>query len=684
MPAIITDVSITKLEHALAHAARGWPVFPLKANSKLPATDNGHLSATTDSDTIRAWWTCPLSGATLDRNIGVRPGAGQFAVIDLDTKQGVDGPANYVAAGGVIAGTVCATPSGGLHVYLSGEDIGTSAGRIAPGCDSRGSDGYVVAPGSTIDGKAYEFVSDGPMLPIPDFVRECVPARSERPAPVTTYAIEDDQPRNLERFTDACRRAPGASAGVWHDASRDLACEAVRCAVSVERATEIMLAEWVPKGAQFEEDGRADRWPADVAGSYTWALAQGEHGVHSVDAQLLAFEGMTIVPPPPPEPAMTHGADSDPWHATEASGLNGSRLVGLSPSQCGNMPIPPYIIKGLLAKGQVGVVAALPASGKSCFIPLLAYRLAQGQKVFGRRTSPGRVAYFGLEDERGMAGRIDALRLKYGDAPDFRLFVRARNLLTCPDEREEIKRIVRVGKPDLVIFDTLRAGWAGLAENDADQMGQVVAFARELTTREDGEPGPSVLNVHHTTKAGGQTASGSGVLEADADVTLFLAKDPETNVVTVTMGKNRNGESFGQEMCFGFESVRIGTDQDGDPVTRPVAVEVDPGSVKKQRALAPSERAALAVLEGIVAEAGPDVQMVPADMTFAGILFGGAASVPRDIWAAACDMKGISSATKPQDRARVFRKAMKDLLAHKVILQQGERVLLLRSDDGRG
>ncbi len=115
-------------------------------------------------------------------------------------------------------------------------------------------------------------------------------------------------------------------------------------------------------------------------------------------------------------------------------------------------------------------------------------------------------------------------------------------------------------------------------------MGGVVAFARELTKAVDGEPGPAVILVHHTTKPGGQTAAGSGVLKADVDVSLFLAKDPETNVVSVTFGKNRNGEALGQELAFTFESVRIGTDKDGNPITRPVAVEVDSHTVKKRDA----------------------------------------------------------------------------------------------------
>ena len=46
-----------------------------------------------------------------------------------------------------------------------------------------------------------------------------------------------------------------------------------------------------------------------------------------------------------------------------------------------------------------------------------------------------------------------------------------------------------------------------------DQMGAVVACARELAAEIDGVPGPAVVVVHYTTKAGGQTFSRSGVME---------------------------------------------------------------------------------------------------------------------------------------------------------------------------
>jgi Bifunctional DNA primase/polymerase, N-terminal len=42
--------------HALAYAARGWPVFPCQAGRKTPATAHGHLDATTDPEQITAWY----------------------------------------------------------------------------------------------------------------------------------------------------------------------------------------------------------------------------------------------------------------------------------------------------------------------------------------------------------------------------------------------------------------------------------------------------------------------------------------------------------------------------------------------------------------------------------------------------------------------------------------------------
>lgn len=125
-------------------AVLGWPVFPLTAGGKTPATSHGFKDATTDLDTIRGWWT-----ANPAYNIGLATGHG-FDVIDVDS------PAALVLAlhiglpnfedNSLLA---TATTPHGFHLYVSPTGSGNRAGMI-PGVDYRGVGGYVVAPPSNL------------------------------------------------------------------------------------------------------------------------------------------------------------------------------------------------------------------------------------------------------------------------------------------------------------------------------------------------------------------------------------------------------------------------------------------------------------------------------------------------------------------------------------------------------
>lgn len=149
------DAAITAYDHAapprlgaaaLIYADWGWPVFPLKAHSKQPATRHGFKNATTDRDRIAAYWK-----RKPDANIGLATGRA-FDVIDIDPPEGT---ASYLAlrAGDDdifpdIHGQVT-TAHGGIHFYVEPSGKGNKAG-IRPGIDHRGIGGYVVAPPSTL------------------------------------------------------------------------------------------------------------------------------------------------------------------------------------------------------------------------------------------------------------------------------------------------------------------------------------------------------------------------------------------------------------------------------------------------------------------------------------------------------------------------------------------------------
>jgi Bifunctional DNA primase/polymerase, N-terminal/Primase C terminal 1 (PriCT-1) len=144
---------------ALAFAKKGMAVFPCRPRDKRPATANGLKDATTSADAIQAWWQ-----HSPDYNIGVATGAvsGIF-VVDID---GVDAEAELrklEAEHGALPASVEAITARGRHVYFKWPDqpVRNSASKIAPGVDTRGVGGYVLAPPSVHpSGRRYEWSVD--------------------------------------------------------------------------------------------------------------------------------------------------------------------------------------------------------------------------------------------------------------------------------------------------------------------------------------------------------------------------------------------------------------------------------------------------------------------------------------------------------------------------------------------
>ncbi|MFB6947624.1 bifunctional DNA primase/polymerase [Streptomyces sp. NPDC060286] len=192
------------LSAALDAAARGWAVFPLRPGGKPPALHGeascpgtedcttGHRKweqrATTDPDRIHRAW------AAGQFNIGVATGPSGLVVVDLDMpkpnsskgtpcgvttfkalceRTGQEVPATYRVR----------TASGGEHLYFTAPDgirLGNTAGFLAPPIDTRAWGGYVVAPGSIVNGHAYEVLDPAPVLPLPEWLLDALKP-DERP-----------------------------------------------------------------------------------------------------------------------------------------------------------------------------------------------------------------------------------------------------------------------------------------------------------------------------------------------------------------------------------------------------------------------------------------------------------------------------------------------------------------------
>ncbi|MFF5295003.1 bifunctional DNA primase/polymerase [Paractinoplanes globisporus] len=200
---------------ALAAAARGWHVFPLRPDDKRPAfpdhpadacarTDPrcraGHsgweVRATTDPDRIRRGW------ASTPYGVGIACGPSGLVVIDLDTpKDGQTAPAEWsdplcrngsdvfdllcrrhtgVDCSETLATYTVTTGRGGTHLYFrhpaAGPALRNTAGERGNGLgwlvDTRAHGGYVVAAGSTVAGRPYTVLRDGEVAELPGWLAE--------------------------------------------------------------------------------------------------------------------------------------------------------------------------------------------------------------------------------------------------------------------------------------------------------------------------------------------------------------------------------------------------------------------------------------------------------------------------------------------------------------------------------
>jgi hypothetical protein len=157
---------------ALAAARRGWHVFPCHPESKRPATKQWEQQATIDEQQIHQCWPDYSR-----KNVGIATGPSGLLIVDLDQpKNPADlAPEPWCGRGCTTGADVLAwlateqatsvphtatvtTPSGGRHLYFRQPpvlELGNSAGRLGWKIDTRGHGGYVLAPGSIIEGHRY-------------------------------------------------------------------------------------------------------------------------------------------------------------------------------------------------------------------------------------------------------------------------------------------------------------------------------------------------------------------------------------------------------------------------------------------------------------------------------------------------------------------------------------------------
>lgn len=188
------------LTTALYLAEHGMHLFPLTPGSKVPALHRGwEQRATTDREKIRRCW------ATGPFNIGIACGPSGLLVVDLDTPK-LDTPpppAPFNVSGVNEGADVLAllaeryaepfpwhaftvhTGRGGMHLYFRQPEnaaLRNTAGKLGWLIDTRGFGGYVVGPGSVVDGRPYRATGEPSPAPLPPWLARLLTAPKQAPA----------------------------------------------------------------------------------------------------------------------------------------------------------------------------------------------------------------------------------------------------------------------------------------------------------------------------------------------------------------------------------------------------------------------------------------------------------------------------------------------------------------------
>jgi putative DNA primase/helicase len=234
------------LDWALAYAARGWPVFPVRFNPdprarKYPLTEHGKNDASLDEAVIRGWWR-RWSNAVPSIVTGEPSG---IVALDIDIRPDGSGFDSLDELGIALHphAPTAHTPQGGCAVLFRwpGYFVKTVAGKLAPHVDIRGDGGSLILPPGP--GRFWDphLCPDTPVPPMPAWMEIAEP---EVPDPPITHRPVRAQPlsRYVERrFDDAVSAIVNSPAGQQRDTLNREVYSIARLAASGELSAALAL-----------------------------------------------------------------------------------------------------------------------------------------------------------------------------------------------------------------------------------------------------------------------------------------------------------------------------------------------------------------------------------------------------------------------------------------------------------
>lgn len=424
--------------------SRGLECFPLKEGTKLPAVSGWPDKSTSDASAALA-----LSDVVAPAgNIGVHM-RGHIGV-DVDPKN--NGGATFALLDdlrGFPPTLVARTPSGGEHWYYAlppGVEVGNTAGKLGPGIDTRGSRGYLAAPGSVTDRGAYTWLHDRPIAPAPQWLIDAVGAPSATAASRNATDVPDAPQYLVDRALAHLRTEPPAVAdGTGNRATYEVAVRVREFGLSPAQTVEAMMAEWNDRcdppwetGELAEVVGNAFRYAQNEIGAKV-ALPSRDLPDPISDESAKAMAALATQAPPAVTPQQLV-AKKPPYAFSLAAGT----LPDLS-VLTGTFPPRDWVWSDIMLAGQARVLSAFGGAMKTTLSVQLGVHTALGLPFAGREVKAGiAVVVLGEEDADERNRRVSAVVREMRLTPD-QVRTVCQRLMIFPLQGQDAKLVKRVG-----------------------------------------------------------------------------------------------------------------------------------------------------------------------------------------------------------------------------------------------
>lgn len=543
----------TPMSAAIAYAAMGWHVLPVRPGSKVPLIERWQERATCDVHAIRDWWQkWPKAG------IGVHCGSSGLAVIDVDPRNGGTATIDAMQVErGFLWDQDCAiarTGGGGWHYVFSAPEGIRLPGKLGPGVDLLNGDRYFIVEPTVhpVTGRAYRW--DGPhpanMPPLPA-LPEVWWTSADAPTVASPDAwdpLADFGPDHLEDTPANRRRVKSALDALSAD---------------------IDYPEWRNIVFSVLSTGVTDA--ADMARKWSEASDRFEDRTFELLVRSFREErrhGGALIGPGSLFRAAKEAGWTDPKKAEK--GASGKRFDVIPAHAFARAAPVSWLVRDLLQRDGLGVIFGEAGSGKSFLALDLSTAIASGQEWRGLAVEAGRVVYIAAEGAGGFRKRLQAISDAQGlqlEGLALGVIADVPNFLT-DDDKAIAEAVTAAGGAVLITIDTLASVTPGGNENSGEDMGEVIARCKRLQS----ETGAFVMLVHHSGKDASRGARGWSGLRAAVDVEIEVTRTGEDRIARVS--KQKDGEDGGQ-FPFRLKTVDVGADTDGNPVTSCVVEHVD-------------------------------------------------------------------------------------------------------------